>query len=149
MGVRRSGSVFRHGWLLACLLALSNLAWSLDFYSGDFQQILRSRSDSLTVWQYADNPNIYVFDFPGLSHQGRSFNRVTQFTEQQFMEPYPKVLTDADWRCRLMIMVRFFDTVAERVGIACLEVDYADGMILKDLVGRLKVLYPQHCFSYS
>lgn len=96
MGVRQSGSVLRHGWLLACLLALSNLAWSLDFYSGDFQQILRSRSDSLTVWQYADNPNIYVFDFPGLSHQGRSFNRVTQFTEQQFMEPYPKVLTDAE-----------------------------------------------------
>src|SRR5574343_2104111 len=96
MGVRRSGSVFRHGWLLACLLALSNLAWSLDFYSGDFQQILRSRSDSLTVWQYADNPNIYVFDFPGLSHQGRSFNRVTQFTEQQTTEPYPKVLSNAE-----------------------------------------------------
>ena len=48
-----------------------------------------------------------------------------------------------------MIMVRFFDTVAERVGIACLEVDYADGMILKDLVGRLKVLYPGALLSIS
>lgn len=36
-----------------------------------------------------------------------------------------KALTDAGRRCRLMIMVRFFDTVAERAGIDRLEVDYA------------------------
>ncbi len=83
-------------WCMAVLLMLSNAAWSLDFFSGDFQQILRARSDNLAVWQYSDNPNIYVFDFPGLSYQGRSFNRITQFTEQQFTEPYPRVLTDIE-----------------------------------------------------
>lgn len=86
----------RTGWLAACLLAWCSAAWSLDFLAGDFQQILRARSDRLVVWQYVDNPNIHVFDFPGLGFQGRSFNRITQFTEQQFSEPYPRVLTDAE-----------------------------------------------------
>jgi len=96
MGARSKMLELRHCWLAVCLLSLWNAAWSLDFFSGDFQQILRSRTENLTVWQYVDNPSIYVFDFPGLTYQGRSFNRVTQFTEQQFSEPYPKVLNDAE-----------------------------------------------------
>lgn len=74
------------------LLLMLQSAWALDVVRGDFQQILNTRTDTMTVWQVADNPNIYVFDFPGLSYQGRSFNRITQFTEQQTTEPYPKVL---------------------------------------------------------
>ncbi|MEN9481959.1 MAG: hypothetical protein RLZZ298_3354 [Pseudomonadota bacterium] len=78
------------------LLTLSQSAFSLDLVSGDFQQILKARSDALTVWQLTDNPNVYVFDFPGLNLQGRSFNRITQFTEQQGSEPYPKVLNNQE-----------------------------------------------------
>lgn len=69
--------------------------------SGNFTQIFGSRTGQLTVWRYADNPSIYVFDFPGLAYQGRSFNRITQFTEQQFTEPYPRVLTEQEMAMRL------------------------------------------------
>lgn len=74
------------------LLASFQSAWALDVTKGGFEQILNTKSDALTVWQMADNPSVYIFDFPGLSYQGRSFNRITQFTEQQTTEPYPKVL---------------------------------------------------------
>lgn len=69
--------------------------------AGDFSQIVGGRSTQLAVWRYSDNPNIYVFDFPGLAYQGRSFNRITQFTEQQTTEPYPRVLTDQEMAARL------------------------------------------------
>ncbi len=74
------------------LLVAFQSAWALDVTKGGFEQILNAKSDALTVWQMADNPSVYVFDFPGLGYQGRSFNRITQFTEQQTTEPYPKVL---------------------------------------------------------
>lgn len=87
---------FRHrlGKLIgsAFLIASLNSAWAIDITSGDFQTVLNARSDAMTVWQMAENPNVYVFDFAGLNNQGRSFNRITQFTEQQTTEPYPKVL---------------------------------------------------------
>jgi hypothetical protein len=81
---------------IGLLFALSQSALALDVTSGDFQQILKAQSEELTVWQLADNPNVYVFDFPGLNLQGRSFNRITQFTEQQGSEPYPKVLSNQE-----------------------------------------------------
>jgi len=68
---------------------------------GDFSQIVGSRTGKLTVWRYADNPSIFVFDFPGLAYQGRSFNRITQFTEQQITEPYPRVLNEQEMAARL------------------------------------------------
>ena len=68
---------------------------------GDFSQIVNSRTGQLAVWRYAGNPNIYIFDFPSLTYQGRSFNRVTQFTEQQTTEPYPRVLTEQEMAVRL------------------------------------------------
>ncbi|MCC2866531.1 MAG: hypothetical protein LK562_01880, partial [Candidatus Accumulibacter phosphatis] len=74
------------------LMAMLQSAWALDAVQGDFTQVLETRSGELTVWQIADNPDIYIFDFPGLTYQGRSFNRITQFTEQQTTEAYPKVL---------------------------------------------------------
>ncbi|MBS1190016.1 MAG: hypothetical protein H6R10_1808 [Rhodocyclaceae bacterium] len=89
----KSLSVFSKALVgVAALGALVQSALALDMVKGDFSQILEARSDNVVVWQYADNPSVYVFDFPGLSLQGRSFNRVTQFTEQQFSEPYPRVL---------------------------------------------------------
>lgn len=78
------------------MVALVQSAFALDVVSGDFQQILKARSDVQVVWQLADNPNIYIFDSPGLNLQGRTFNRITQFTEQQVNQPYPTVLNDLE-----------------------------------------------------
>ncbi len=69
--------------------------------SANFSQIVGSRTGQFAVWRYAQNPSIYVFDFPGLALQGRSFNRITQFTEQQTSEPYPRVLTEQEMAMRL------------------------------------------------
>lgn len=63
--------------------------------TADFNTILASKSDELIVWQYSLNPDIYIFDFPNLTQQGRAFNRITQLTEQ-FNEPYKRVLTDRE-----------------------------------------------------
>ena len=85
-------------WLAIATLGLGlHAVWAFDVVSGDFDKIRQSQTDKPIVWQYADNPSIYVFDFPGLMLQGRTFNRITQFTEQQSKrEPYPKVLTSAE-----------------------------------------------------
>ena len=61
---------------------------------GNFAAIRKAHSDVLTVWSYTENPDILVFDFPNLTQQGRTFNRVTQLAEQQFSEPYPHVLSN-------------------------------------------------------
>lgn len=79
-------------WGFAFLAAFPWTAWGVETLTGDFQTILDSRNSGLVIWRYADNPNIYVFDFPSLTQQGRTFNRMTQLTEQ-FNEPYKRVLT--------------------------------------------------------
>ncbi|TRZ52103.1 hypothetical protein D4S03_04000, partial [bacterium] len=79
-------------WGFALLAMFPWTAWGADVLAGDFQTILNSHNSGLVVWNYADNPNIYIFDFPNLTHQGRTFNRVTQLTEQ-FNEPYKRVLS--------------------------------------------------------
>lgn len=81
------------GSLVVAAMAASTAAWAVGSpVSGDFQAILHGQSKETTVWRYSGNQKIYLFDFPGLTKQGRSFNRVTQLTEQQFNEPYPRVL---------------------------------------------------------
>lgn len=77
---------------IGALAAVMQSALAIEPVKGDFLQILDTKVEAPTVWQYADNPAVFIFDFPGLGLQGRSFNRVTQFTEQQFSEPYPRVL---------------------------------------------------------
>lgn len=62
---------------------------------GNFNTILASRSGELVVWQYSANPDIYIFDFPNLTQQGNTFNRITQLTEQ-YTEPYKRVLTNRE-----------------------------------------------------
>lgn len=87
--------------IVAAAMALCANAAPPQPASANFSQIVGSRTGQLSVWRYADNPSIYVFDFPGLSYQGRSFNRITQFTEQQTSEPYPRVLTEQEMAMRL------------------------------------------------
>lgn len=80
------------GALLACLQG----AWAIQPVSANFTQVFDAQSQALTIWKMSDNPDVFIFDFPGLVYQGRSFNRITQFTEQQFTEPYPKVLNNQE-----------------------------------------------------
>ncbi|OIP12588.1 MAG: hypothetical protein AUK53_07440 [Betaproteobacteria bacterium CG2_30_59_46] len=85
------------GWGVVVLALFPSLAWGVEIVSGDFQTILNSRADTLKVWNFAENPKIFVFDFPGLTLQGRSFNRITQYTEQaQANTGYPRVLTNEE-----------------------------------------------------
>ena len=90
--IHGGGRKLAAAWGFALLALCSWTAQAVDMLAGDFQTILNSRNSALVVWQYADNPNIYIFDFPNLTQQGRSFNRVTQLTEQ-FNEPYKRVLS--------------------------------------------------------
>ena len=94
----RTTQRFGMGSLLALSFIFSPLAWSIEVVPGNFKTILESRSGALVVWQYADNPNIFVFDFPNLTQQGRSFNRITQLSEQQISEPYPRVLNNEEMK---------------------------------------------------
>ena len=85
----------RKGFWGILLVLFPCLAWGLDVVPGDFQTILNARSNTLTVWGYTGNQSIYVFDFPGLTMQGLTFNRVTQLTEQvQAGEGYPRALNN-------------------------------------------------------
>jgi hypothetical protein len=94
---RVSFSSMLRGLLAGVLVLGLQSALAFEVVSGDFEKIRTGQTDKPMVWQYADNPSIYVFDFPGLTLQGRTFNRITQFTEQQSKrEAYPKVLTSAE-----------------------------------------------------
>lgn len=80
-------------WAGIFALLLAAPSFALDVIDGDFKTILHARSEVLSVWRYSGNPNILVFDFPSLTQQGLSFNRVMQLTEQQTSEPYPRPLS--------------------------------------------------------
>lgn len=83
--------------VLAFFVLTPCIALSMDVLTGDYKTILLARSDELHVWNLSGNPNIYIFDFPGLTRQGRTFNRVTQLIEQvQTNEGYPKVLDNEE-----------------------------------------------------
>jgi hypothetical protein len=71
-------------------------AWAIQPVSAPVEQVLEAQAQTLSLWQLAENPEVFIFDFPGLAYQGRSFNRITQFTEQQFNEPYPRVLNNQE-----------------------------------------------------
>ena len=84
--------------LAVCLAALlfSPVVWGLEAIVGDVQKIAESRTTELVVWRRADNPDVFIFDFPNLTSQGRSFNRVMQQKEQQGIESYPRVLNNQE-----------------------------------------------------
>lgn len=71
-------------------------AWAVQPVSAPVEMVLHAQSQNLSLWQLAENPDVFVFDFPGLAYQGRTFNRITQFTEQQATEPYPRVLNNQE-----------------------------------------------------
>lgn len=103
----RGMTIARFGLLiLAAAMAFLAHGAAPQPVSAGFNQIVNNRSAQLIIWRYADNPRIYVFDFPGLAYQGRSFNRVTQFIEQQTTEPYPRVLTEQEMAGRLVAAKR-------------------------------------------
>lgn len=94
--------------LLLLLLSLGTGHWrahAAPLLAGDFQTILEHRADELVIWKYTPRPGIYVLDFPNLTEQGRTFNRVTHLTEQ-FAEAYKAVLTEAQLEQRLHAMRR-------------------------------------------
>lgn len=94
--LRSFNAFFSYFLKAAFMLCLWGSALAQQAVSGDFQTIRSSHTGQLTIWQYADNPNIFVFDFPSLTQQGRTFNRVTQLTEQQTSEPYPRPLSNEE-----------------------------------------------------
>lgn len=77
----------------------------------DFQTILNSKSSALNVWRLAENPEVLVFDFPSMAQQGRTFNRITQLTEQ-FTEPYKRVLSGDEFKKYLQSIRRSDSTFA-------------------------------------
>lgn len=85
------------GVLVGLVMSMSAMpVTALDVVSADAETILNTRTGNLTVWRLANNPNIILFDFPGLSLQGRSFNRITQLVEQ-YNEPYKRVLSNEEF----------------------------------------------------
>lgn len=83
--------------LAFCLvLGFAPVAWGLEVVVSDVQKINDSRTTDLVIWQRADNPDVFIFDFPNLTAQGRSFNRVMQQKEQQGVEAYPRVLNNLE-----------------------------------------------------
>ena len=97
LGMRSKGRGALCKFIGACLFSACTAlsAQTFDPTTADFKQIFNAEVNAPTVWRYADNPNIFVFDFPSLALQGNTFNRVTQFTEQQTKNTgYPKVLNN-------------------------------------------------------
>lgn len=82
-------------------------AQAVEVVVGDVETILNSRTGALTVWRLADNSNVILFDFPSLGEQGRTFNRITQLTEQ-YNEPYKRVMGTAEFVKYLESMRRSF-----------------------------------------
>ncbi len=59
------------------------------------QQIVEHVPLSLTVFRFADNPQIVVLDFASLTEQGTMLNRVAAFTEKAGL-PHDRVLTESE-----------------------------------------------------
>ncbi|MCX7147877.1 MAG: hypothetical protein NTY05_00495 [Rhodocyclales bacterium] len=78
------------------VLCFVGTASGIEPVSGDFTTINDARSNQLVIWRTVVNPEIYVFDFPNLTMQGRTFNRITHFTEQQSGAPALRVFNDAE-----------------------------------------------------
>jgi hypothetical protein len=90
------GRGLRRVLLGAGLLGVTMMAGAVDVVTADVETILNSRTGHLSVWRLENNPNVMIFDFPSLAEQGRTFNRMTQLTEQ-FNEPYKRVLGNAEF----------------------------------------------------
>lgn len=101
--IRRPSSSIRNRLTKALMgAAISMAAFAAAAASGwtpvtaDFQTILNTKSSSMGTWRLAENTEVIVLDFPTMTQQGRTFNRITQLTEQ-FSEPYKRVLTGGEF----------------------------------------------------
>lgn len=80
-------------------------AQTLEVITGSVPQVLDHKSDKLVVWKLQNQAKVFVFDFPNLTMQGKTFNRVTYFTEQAvFSSGYPKVYNNVE-------MQEYFESV--------------------------------------
>lgn len=99
---RTPSSIYSHLTKALMGAAISVAAFAAAAASGwnpvtaDFQTILNTKSSSMGTWRLAENSEIIVLDFPTMTQQGRTFNRITQLTEQ-FSEPYKRVLTGEEF----------------------------------------------------
>jgi hypothetical protein len=113
------------GCLFAGLIALSSSAAAIEPITADFQSILHSQNDTLSIWRYVDNKDIVILDFPGLAMQGRTFARATQLSEQ-FDQPYKRVLSNEE-------ITKYLDSIRRT------QADYAYGYDL--LISELALFY--------
>jgi len=91
----KNRGLYRRFVIALWAVGLSLFPWMAqgnELVVADFPSILHAQSNILTVWRYADNKNILIFDSPNLTSQGRMFGRATQLTEQ-YNEPYKRVLS--------------------------------------------------------
>lgn len=63
--------------------------------AGNYQQILDARSETLRIFDYSGREPIFIFDFPSLAEQGRTFNRVVALIERIGLSR-ARVLNDAE-----------------------------------------------------
>jgi len=115
-------------WITMLFLGLLPYqAFGLGLTPGNFDAILDTHVETLTVWQLAENNKIYVFDFHGLVTQGKTFNRITHLTEQiQANAGYPRVLTTDEF-------IKYMDSLRRT------QADFAFGHDL--LVSELVLFY--------
>lgn len=83
---------------LTTALFLPCLALSQQFLSGDYQTVLNFKTTNLTIWNYEAKSKVFIFDFSGLTTQGKTFNRITQLNEQvQLNSGYPRVMNNEEF----------------------------------------------------
>lgn len=70
--------------MLAAGLFCASLAWAemAPVPAVDYQQILDARSPTLQVFDYSGRQPVFIFDFPTLAEQGRTFNRMVALVER-------------------------------------------------------------------
>lgn len=147
--------------LFAFISFVPSFAFAVDVIEADVNTIIESKNNKLTVWRVAGNENIFIFDFPNLTMQGHTFNRATQFNEQQFKgAPYAQVLnnealqkymdavrrTNADFAFGhdLLVseLVQFFNLVdRDKIGIFPEEVVLRDFLLEYGLIKQWRDFY--------
>lgn len=90
-GVRR----WRQALAIGAFFA--SLAWAgtSPVPAVDYQQILDARSPALQVFDYSGRQPVFIFDFPTLAAQGRTFNRMVALVERIGLAR-ARVLNDAE-----------------------------------------------------
>jgi len=86
------------GWLAALALLGAFCAWASPgqpIVVADYREILAAQSETLQVYDYTRHEPVFVFDFPSLGEQGRTFNRIVALIERIGLSER-RVLSDAE-----------------------------------------------------